>query len=274
MNKNYIRTDLAVESQVRNITPRQYGTNFDITEIIIDNDEIGKSIGKKKGRYVTLMADELSKFTENFKEMSIELAEEIQKFVKTDGLCLVVGLGNIEITPDALGPRVAQKVLATRHLKEELGEEDDFLTSLRPVSVLATGVLGQTGIETAEIVGAMCKTLKPSLVIVIDALACLDVERLGTTIQISDSGISPGSGAFNKRRELSEETLGVPVTAIGVPTIVSLQSLLKQTQHGDMLVTPRDIDKLILRASELIGLSINLALQETLSFEDAELLCE
>ena len=193
------------------------------------------------------------------------------------GPALVIGLGNNDITPDALGPQAASRVLATRHLREELGSEDEFLSGLRQVSVMASGVLGQTGIETAEIIEGLLEKLKPSCVIAVDALACSDISRLGTTIQLSDSGISPGSGVANKRKELSEATLGIPVIAAGVPTVVDMYTIVEGmtgrravTEVPNMMVTPRDVDRLIERSSALISMGINLALHPELSFEDVE----
>jgi len=274
-----IRTDLAVES----INEREFskcvhiknrGKTFEITEIIIDDDSLTDTLGKGKGRYITLEGESLSRFTDDYEEMAQELANELKSFLP-DGEILVVGLGNSDITPDALGPQMASKVLATRHLRDELGDEEEFLTSLRQVSVFAGGVLGQTGIETAEIVRAVCREIKPAAVIVVDALACSDISRLGTTIQISDTGISPGSGVANTRKELSERVLGVPVIAVGVPTVVDMHTIVRSFTDTEimadipnMMVTPRDIDRLIERAAELIAFGINLALHPTLSFED------
>ena len=207
--------------------------------------------------------------------MAQELAAEIESFIP-EGDILVAGLGNNDITPDALGPQAAAKVLATRHLRDELdNDEEQFLTSLRRVSSFAGGVLGQTGIESAEMIRAICRELKPAAVIAVDALACSDVSRLGTTIQISDSGISPGSGVANTRRELSQRVLGVPVIAVGVPTVVDMHTIVRSFTEAEigeelpnMMVTPRDIDRLTERASQLIAFGINLALQPTMSFED------
>ena len=203
-----------------------------------------------------------------------ELAEEIRKFIP-DGDILVVGLGNRDITPDALGAIVSSKVLATRHLANELGNNmDDFMKSLRRVSTFAGGVLGQTGIETAEIIHSICREIKPAGIIAIDALACSDVSRLGTTIQISDSGISPGSGVANARKELSEKLLGIPVTAIGVPTVIDIHTIIRNFANSEpenfpeMMVTSREIDRLIERSAQLIAYGINLALQPSLTPED------
>lgn len=277
-----IRTDLALESvnatKVRDgITKISRGKAFKVTEIKIAEDRHGVPIGKKKGRYITLEGAPLGRFfSESFKDMACELSEELSQLVPK-GPALVIGLGNNDITPDALGPQAASRVLATRHLREELGSEDEFLSGLRQVSVMASGVLGQTGIETAEIIEGLLEKLKPSCVIAVDALACSDISRLGTTIQLSDSGISPGSGVANKRKELSEATLGIPVIAAGVPTVVDMYTIVEGmtgrravTEVPNMMVTPRDVDRLIERSSALISMGINLALHPELSFEDVE----
>lgn len=279
-----IRTDLAVESIAassellqKGIRKKERGKTFSITEIIIDDDSHINTIGKGKGRYITLEGGSLSSFSDTYEDMVQELAEELEELIP-EGEILVAGLGNNDITPDALGPQAAAKVLATRHLRDELSsEEDSFLTSLRRVSVIAGGVLGQTGIETAELVRAICHEIKPAGIIAVDALACSDISRLGTTIQISDSGISPGSGVSNKRRELSEKNFGIPVIAIGVPTVVDMHTIVRsftdsepQNELPNMIVTPRDVDRLTERASQLIAFGINLALQPSLSLEDVK----
>lgn len=278
-----IRTDLALEGiaavPVREgITETKRGKAFRITEIQIAEDRHGVPIGKKKGRYITLEGGALSRFSDDYQAMAEELGEELASFLP-EGEVMVVGLGNNDITPDALGPQTAAGVLATRHLRGELADEDEFLASLRQVSVLASGVLGQTGIETAELVGAMLERLHPAAVIVVDALACSDLSRLGTTIQLSDAGISPGSGVQNRRKELSQETLGIPVIAVGVPTVVDMATIVEgmtgrrmppQTEVPNMMVTPRDVDKLIERAARLIACGINLALQPSMTFQDAD----
>lgn len=276
-----IRTDLALErinaaKISEGITKTERGKAFKITEIKISDDKYGERIGRKKGRYITLEGAPLSRFSEGFRDMVNEFSGELCSMIP-DGPVLVIGLGNNDITPDALGPLAASKILATRHLKEELGDEDEFLSALRPVSVMASGVLGQTGIETAEIIEGLLDKLKPSCIIAMDALACSDVSRLGSTIQLSDSGISPGSGVANKRRELSGSTLGVPVIAAGVPTVVDMYTIVesmtgKRTSSDipNMMVTPRDVDRLIERSAALISAGINLALHPELTFEDVE----
>lgn len=274
------RTDLALEMVDREsiadgITRTTRGNAFTITEILIDSDKCGETIGKGKGRYVTLEGDRLSHLSDNYRDMVYELAEELRGFIRGRENIMVVGLGNDDITPDALGPYSAAGVMATRHLRREM-PDDEFLSGLREVSVLLSGVLGTTGIESAEIVKAVADSTKPDMIIVIDALACSELSRLGKTIQISDAGIAPGSGVENKRKELSERTLGIPVIAIGVPTIVDVHTVIENITGKEpdrdmpnMMVTPKNIDSLITHASRLIATGLNLALQPSLDFEDA-----
>lgn len=280
-----IRTDLAAESvgrsgKIEGITVRHRGQAFRITEIEIDTDEHGAAVGRTKGRYLTLEQLSLHHSAPELRQQVTELADELRTFLP-DGAVLVAGLGNADITPDAVGPETANQVLATRHLRRELRENDpdtDFLRTLRPVSVLANGVLGQTGIETAELITALKQTVRPACVVAVDALACSDLSRLGTTVQISDAGISPGSGVENKRTELSLRTLGIPVIALGVPTVVDLHTVVRQAGSGglqhvpNMMVTPRDIDRLLHHAARLMAMSLNLALHPELTYEDAEAL--
>ncbi len=274
-----IRTDLALEQINEDNLPegvKKYhrGKAFEITEIVIENDNHRRTLGKGRGRYITLESGNLSRYCGNYEDMARELAEELKSMLP-EGEILVAGLGNRDITPDAIGPWAAEKVLATRHFKNELDEtEEEFLSSLRSVSCLAGGVLGQTGIETAELIKAVCRETKPAAVIAVDALACSDTKRLGRTIQISDSGISPGSGVANSRKELSAATLGIPVIAVGIPTVVDMHTILRSLWEDipegtpNMMVTPRDIDRLAERGSELLACGLNLALQPSLSFED------
>lgn len=281
----HYRTDLALERAAEipaqeGIFLRHRGTAFNITEIEIDTDAHGEVIGRGKGRYLTLETAQLHHAAPQLRAQAAELAEELRRFLP-EGAVLVAGLGNAEITPDALGPLTAGRVLATRHLRQELQENEpdtDFLRALRPVSVLANGVLGQTGIETAELIAALRETVQPACVIAVDALACSELSRLGTTVQISDAGISPGSGVQNRRAELSAKTLGIPVIALGVPTVVDLHTIIRDAgctepnKLPNMMVTPRDIDKLMHHAAKLLALGLNLALHPQLTFEDAEAL--
>ena len=274
-----MRTDLAVESFGNERLPEGVhrhirGRCFDITEIVIDDDRCADAVGKGKGRYITLETGHLSRFSDEYEAMTEELSGELSRLIP-EGDVLVVGLGNNDITPDSLGPRTAARVIATRHLRDELGEDEDFLLSLRRVSTIAGGVMGQTGIETAEIVRALVGQLQPVAVIAVDALACSDVSRLGTAIQLTDTGISPGSGVSNARKELSCRNLGIPVIAVGVPTVVDMHTIVRSLTEAEipddtpnMIVTPRDIDRLAERAAQLIAFGINLALHPSLSFDD------
>ena len=267
------RTDLALESisglagQPAGFTHHQRGKYFNITEICITDAETGKAFGKPEGNYITLSGESLSGFSAHYPEMTEEFAQELRNLLPEEGLVFIAGLGNQHITPDALGVQTAEKIIATRHLQNELLQEDEaFLKHLRPVSVLAGGVLGQTGIESAELIEAVCRQIHPAVVIAVDALACTAPERLGRTIQLADTGISPGSGVSNHRKALNQETLGIPVIGIGVPTVINTKYLSETAP--EMTVAPRDIDRLITQAAHLLGCGINLAVQPEMRYED------
>lgn len=237
-----VYTDLAIEAhQVvieRRGEPEISGVRVDtettptakVSRVSIQTPAAAEMMGKAQGNYVTL---ESSVFKERNREAQEELAQqiakEIQHFLQVlgipeDGGCLVVGLGNWNATPDALGPRAVSELLVTRHLYEMSPPE--LRGGLRPVSALAPGVLGLTGIETMEIVRGVVDRIQPHLVICIDALAARSSDRLCATIQLSDTGIRPGAGVGNKRKGLSQETLGVPVLAIGVPTVIHAMTIV------------------------------------------------
>lgn len=277
-----IRTDLAVEMIDEDAADLPKGIKrklrkssaCSVTEIIVTDENAGRRIGKPKGRYITVETDRLSASPQDFDEQVENIAAEIASLKGNGKTALVVGLGNSDITPDALGPLVISQIIATRHLHEEL-PEGHGLKQLNPVSAIAPGVLGQTGIEAAEVVKSICGAVSPDCVIVIDALACSDISRLGTTIQLTNSGISPGSGVQNRRKEFSEATLGVPVVAIGVPTVVDMHTIVENITGSppdkhlpNMMVTPRDVDKLIERTARLLAYSINKAVQPMLTVED------
>ncbi|MDE6707987.1 MAG: GPR endopeptidase [Oscillospiraceae bacterium] len=275
------RTDLALENiaslqDKTGITEHHRGNYFNITEIIISDDESGKPLGKGKGTYITLETEMLSRFSDNYEQLARELAQELRNLLPETGSILVAGLGNKNITPDALGVRATEKILATRHLQKELTQEDEeFLKNLRSVSVVAGGVLGQTGIESAELLKAVVKLIQPEAMIVIDALACSALERLGTTIQISDTGIAPGSGVANHRMAINAENFGIPIIAIGVPTVIGIRNIAEDytgevlaEKLPDMMVTPRDIDRLIIQASHLLACGINMALHPQMQYTD------
>lgn len=285
-----IRTDLALEAAqqltktapLEGVIKNEYQkADLNITEIIVENQSAAENLGKPIGKYITLQSElPLENHPDNFNERVDILAEEINKLCEKKDNILVIGLGNKNITPDSLGPDVADQTFATRHIKQ-LAEDVDT-SDLSTVSVIKTGVLGTTGIESSETVRAICEKINPSVVIVIDALACSEVSHLGTTIQLCDTGISPGSGVENARKELSEQTLGTKVIAIGVPTVVDMQTISEyvfdtpspEKEMNNMMVTPRSIDKLIMRVSRLIAMGINRAFHPNLSIEDITSLVE
>ena len=241
------------------------------------------AIGKPVGTYITIELPPLGEYAESFGAGMERAAEELRALLPREGAVLVVGLGNDLMTPDALGPRCCAQVLATRHITGEMAESAG-LGTLRPVACLTPGVQGRTGMESGELIAAAAGALGPAAVITVDALAARKISRLGCTLQVSDSGIVPGSGVGNARRELSRDTLGVPVLALGVPTVVDAATLVsdlapprtaapppgegKQAAYADMMVTPREVDLLIERAAKLCAMAINRALQPHLPVED------
>ena len=273
------RTDLAIEKdsfisgdRPKGIRRKIFETeNTKVTKISVLDKEASEAIGKPVGEYITVELDEFSYDTELLDDRMKSISTQLSSLLpKGDGTVLVAGIGNKDITPDALGPRCAEGIFSTRHITSELAEEIG-LDFLNPVCSLATGVLGQTGIETGEIIKSVADAIKPKAVIVIDALAAAGLERLGRTVQITDTGITPGSGVGNKRAEISKNTLGVPVIAIGVPTVVDAVTLARamtgnktateSAEAQNMMVTPREIDVMIERAAKLISLCVNCALQ-------------
>ena len=273
------RTDLAIEKdsfisgdRPKGIRRKIFETEkTKITKISVLDKEAAEAMGKPVGEYITVELDEFSYDTELLDDRMKSISTQISSLLpKGDGTVLVAGIGNKDITPDALGPRCAEGIFSTRHITSELAEEIG-LDFLNPVCSLATGVLGQTGIETGEIIKSVADAIKPKAVIVIDALAAAGLERLGRTVQITDTGITPGSGVGNKRAEISKNTLGVPVIAIGVPTVVDAVTLARavtgnktateSAEAQNMIVTPREIDVMIERAAKLISLCVNCALQ-------------
>ena len=284
----YLRTDLAVEARelaggkVSGVDYKTYReSGLEISRLTVKTDRAKQMLGKDMGTYITIA---LPSLTDNFSSTDKRLAAigtEIRRLLPVNGLILVAGLGNEEITPDSLGPKTALKVLATRHIQGELARASG-LDRLRPVAVMNTGVTGQTGIETGEYILSVVKRIRPNAVVAIDALASRRLERLGTTLQISDAGISPGAGVGNHRTKINSETIGVPVISIGVPTVVDVRTLagdlLADTGESaddlpaltkEMVVIPREIDLLTERASRLLGVALNAALQDR--FELSEL---
>ena len=272
-----LRTDLALECRelVKDKVPKTvlfseklYG-DTKVTRIEIKDKEGETSLNKPKGTYVTIELRSFN-FDLNTSGEDIEvIANEIKGVLGEKNNVLIAGLGNRDITPDAIGPMVCDMSLATRHITK-INPEFNFNST----AVISPGVMGQTGVETGEIVKSICREIGADAVIVIDALASKSVSRLGKTVQISDSGITPGSGVGNSRAELSKKTIGVPVIAIGVPTVIDAETILedlggvtaKNTQN--LMVTPREIDSLIKGVSKILSLSIGRALQPQLSCDE------
>lgn len=232
-------------------------------EVRVSSPRAAERLGKPVGRYLTADPTPFARDS----GISFQEAEDL-----AGCLCallpehcrqvLVAGLGNRSITPDAYGPQVADQILVTRHLPPSLTRQIG-LDGVNPVSAVAPGVLGQTGVESAELIQAVCRLVQPQAVIVVDALACSGLERLGRTVQMSDAGIVPGSGVHNNRRELSRNTLGVPVIGVGVPMVAEIDGGV-----SPLIVTPREIDLILEHAAKLTACAINKALQPTLSVEE------
>ena len=287
------RTDLALERHESIADEEIKGVDFSVTQeasvkishITVLNEEGEKALGKRKGRYITVELPSLKKVGENLDSWSRIISEQIRQLLPEKGTVLVAGLGNEDITPDALGPECISLLLATRHIKSEVGLPE-YLTELRSVAGIVPGVLGNTGIETAEILKGIAEQIEPSAVIVIDALAARSLERLGNTVQMCDTGVSPGSGVGNRRKKIDCEFLGVPVIAVGIPTVVDgVTVALDLMEKGGislekdarekiilgekgMMVTPKEIDLVIKRAAKLLSLSINRALQPDIDAQD------
>ncbi|WP_449537039.1 GPR endopeptidase [Ferdinandcohnia sp. Marseille-Q9671] len=249
LSKYSVRTDLAVEARTMAVEERNKTIKgnqqpvSDIEGVIIKEreedgimistveitEEGANAVGKKKGNYLTLEVQGIrQKDSELQKKVQEVFAKEFSQFLSNlnigkDASCLVVGLGNWNVTPDALGPMAVENLVITRHLFQL--QPESVQEGFRPVSAIAPGVMGLTGIETSDIIYGVIEKSKPDFVIAIDALAARSVTRVNSTIQISDTGIHPGSGVGNKRKELSQDSLGIPVIAIGIPTVVDAVSI-------------------------------------------------
>ena len=288
------RTDLAVEAIENRKTAaalphvRQSDhmlEGFAVHEVRILSEDAAREIGKPQGRYLTLELDALIRreedaFPRACKALSTLLRELLPR--PNDGPVLIAGLGNRMITPDAIGPQTADHVIATRHL---VAQSPAIFADWRPVSALAPGVLGQTGVETGEVICGVLDRVRPAAVIAVDALAAGRLSRLLRTVQLADTGITPGAGVGNARAALNEETLGVPVIAVGVPTVVDGATLAHEISsqldepHCEALddlsqpvmITTRDIDREVADISRMIGYAVNMALHPHLSVADIDL---
>ena len=290
------RTDLAMESVGENAgrlegvrVHTHHASGVTHTRIRIENQHAAELLGRDKGEYITLEYSGLPGCDSRRRDLlSRMMAADLKRMLPPEGEVLVVGLGNRNVTADALGTRVVERMLVTRHLHQAMA--DELQGRLRGVSAIAPGVLGLTGIETAELCRGLVQHVKPGAVIAIDALAAYETQRICTAIQITDTGIQPGSGVGNHRLGLTEETLGVKVIAVGVPMVVyastiardamsrlidrygaleagqeeASDQLLRQVAEGflgEMVVTPREIDELVLNVASLLADGLNRALQ-------------
>lgn len=265
------RTDLAFESYENIEATKLDGvivreTN-EQTIVKITNENGANALGKPIGTYITLNYNEFINDTDLLDGRLDGFVDALKSIMpKNVNSVLVAGIGNNEITADSLGPKTNDYVLSTRHIANEL-KKLFKINNLVSVASISTGVLGETGIETAEIIRGLVEQIKPSCVIAVDALSASSTSRLGTTIQLSNGGISPGSGVGNHRFEISEKTLGVPVIAIGIPTVVCT-SIISGNETDTAFVTPREIDRITQQGAKLIGMGINSALQNEISPND------
>ena len=317
-----MHTDLAIEikemhklSENDGFSEEEFTTKgITVSRVKISGDKAAEQLNKKKGEYITIDLKDAFSDTETHTSAVDVTASEIEKLIYQDGhdgkekSALVVGLGNKLLTSDSVGPKAIENLLVTRHIKEHMPELFKTL-NLNSVSALIPGVLGQTGIETFEIVKSTTEKIKPDVIIVVDALASRRMNRLCRTIQISNTGICPGSGVGNKRDELSQQSLGIPVISIGIPTVVDAATLTADTielalekiklqldennaeiidafnafeeNDGDeiirdtlspfdlnLIVTPKDIDRLMEKCARLLGLALNKALHGGLEQEE------
>jgi spore protease len=321
LNLYCTRTDLALEAQemaasggsIPGVWTESEQTNgIKVTRMHIQTEEGSRRIGKMRGHYVTLEVPELRKGDTDLQDkVATKFAQEFEAFLARIGVTrsasvLIAGLGNWNVTPDALGPLVVENVMVTRHYFELMPNE--VAPGYRPVSAIAPGVMGTTGIESSDIIAGVVEKAKPDIIIAIDALASRSLDRVNTTIQIADTGIHPGSGIGNKRRGLTKEIMGVPVIAIGVPTVVYASTIVNNTldmvfDHmkqqtsntqvlfglfgnlseqerlglvrevlqplgHDLLVTPKEIDKFMEDIANILASGLNAALHEAIDSDN------
>ncbi len=310
-----VRTDLALEAREKfdednveikgvRLEEEQATPDIHISSVIIETENGAKAMGKPKGSYVTLEAPNMIDEDEGYhREISIQLSKVLKRLLpqKEDFTTLVVGLGNRAVTPDSLGPRVVDNLCITRHIIKEFGRYVIGDSCHKSVSSIVPGVMAQTGIESMEIVRGITKETNPDIIIAVDALAARSTRRLNRTIQITDTGINPGSGVGNHRHALNGESMGIPVIAVGIPTVVDAATIVIDTMNNlleamsqaeqlrrisnsyeklDMMekyelvhelltpqlntlfVTPKDVDEAVKRLSFTVSEGINLALQK------------
>lgn len=290
-----IHTDLAMEARESNSAlngvseERTDNEHYSVSRIKIDTDEAASALQKSKGLYITIEAPDLVlRESELIKAVTEALSAELTGLIDkggASGTVLVVGLGNRAVTPDALGPKTAEKILVTRHIKQYMPEA--IPNGVRSVCAVSPGVLGVTGIETMEVIQGIVERSKPSLIIAIDSLSSRRTERIASTIQLCDAGIQPGAGVGNIRSGLDEASLGIPVIAVGVPLVVYASTISRDTigliaselgllgneekikelaakaiseKTGELIVTPKEIDSLIECTSTILADGINMCL--------------
>lgn len=245
--------------------------NMKVLSVEIITEEGASILGKSIGKYYTLeLSKHFDRGSEFFSSAVNSLADLILRCLPKDAaIFLIAALGNPDITPDALGPLTASNIIVTRHLKRV--SPTDF-SSFNDVALCRTGVLGTTGIESADHIKMISDNIKPDCIIAIDALAGAEISRVCSTIQVSSSGIAPGSGVGNSRQQLSLETLGVPVVSVGMPTVIDAGCFSDDIHIQSMFVTPRDIDSSVRNAAKIIAYGINLAIHNGLSIADVDML--
>lgn len=292
-----VRTDLALEAKetvqkpdeeirgVRVEEEKDEENEIYITRVIIETKNGAKIMGKPMGTYITLEAPRMATPDEDYhREISEKVADQIQELLpdeKEELSVLVVGLGNREVTADALGPNAADQLHITRHVVREFGKAAYNKNKMHMISAIVPGVMAKTGMETYEIIRGVVEQTKPDVIIAIDALAARSTKRLNRTIQITDTGVQPGSGVGNHRHALTQESLGIPVIGIGIPTVVDAGTIvgdaveqveremlfcsdmhsLKMAELQNMYVTTKDIDDVVNRLSYTISEAINIALE-------------
>ncbi len=291
-----IRTDLAVETSEKRpdgkeisgllVEKEKRGEDITITKVRIETQKAAKTMGKPRGTYISIEADQMMEEDSDYhREISEIFSEQLKNFLPKQyqkKKILVIGLGNREVTPDALGPKVIDQLFITRHLLEEFGKYMVELEECCSISGIVPGVMAQTGMETVEILQGVVSQTKPDIVIAVDALAARSIKRLNRTIQITDTGIIPGSGVGNYRNAITREHLGIPVIAVGIPTVVDAATIvadfctglmenkqeleeMEETVRGmippklnAMYVTSKDIDEAVNRLSYTISEGLNM----------------
>ena len=292
-----IRTDLAMESaegmgEMPGVRVNHWETaGVDVTEVKVTSQKAAAQLGKPMGNYITLESGAVkSRDAESRLAMSALIGEELGRMADLkNGAALVAGLGNRMVTPDSLGPLTVDRILVTRHIFAQMPQYAD--ERLRSVCAVAPGVMGVTGIETAEMLKSIVECVRPACVICVDALSARSAGRIGAAVQIADTGIQPGSGVGNRRAAINRDSLGVDVIAVGMPTVIYAATLARDAfalvsggegdaalermegellsgPGGDMIVTPREIDGLIKDSAGMIAAGINRALQPELSDEE------